>query len=259
MTFATITYGVTDGIARLTLNRPDAGNAVDVALARELMDATMAASEDASVRVVLLTGAGKNFCVGGDLRAFSARDDLGLHLKEVTTYLHAAVSRLARLDVPVIAAVQGSAAGAGMSLACGADLLLAATSARFVLAYSRVGLSPDGGGSWYLPRLVGLQRALDLAFTNRVLCAGEAVEWGLVTRAVADDQLTAEAEALARALAEGSRGALADAKRLLRESLGNQLETQLELETLALSKNASRDGPEGIIAFLAKRAPRFGG
>ena len=258
MTPTTIRFDVAEGIARITLDRPDAGNAVDVELARDLLDVTMAISEDATVRVVLLTGAGKNFCVGGDLRAFDGRDDLGLHLKEVTTYLHAAVSRLARLDAPVVAAVQGSAAGAGMSLACGADLVLAATSARFVLAYSRVGLSPDGGGSWYLPRLVGLQRALDLALTNRVLGAAEASEWGLVSRVVPDEDLTTEAESLVRSLAEGSRGALADAKRLLRESLGNQLETQLELETLALSRNAHRDGSEGISAFLGKRAPRFG-
>lgn len=254
----TIRFDVAEGIARITLDRPDVGNAVDVDLARDLLDVTMAVSEDPTVRVVLLTGAGKNFCVGGDLRAFGGRDDLGLHLKEVTTYLHAAVSRLARLDAPVVASVQGSAAGAGMSLACGADLVLAGVSARFVLAYSRVGLSPDGGGSWYLPRLVGLQRALDLALTNRVLGAVEAVEWGLVTRAVPDDDLAVEAESLVRSLAAGSRGALADAKRLLRESLGNQLEAQLEFETLALSRNANRDGPEGIGAFLGKRAPRFG-
>lgn len=145
MTFATITYDVPEGVARLTLDRPEAGNAIDVDMAREFMQATMAVSEDAAIRVVVLTGAGDNFCVGGDLRRFSSHADLGLHLKEITTYLHAAVSRLARLDAPVIAAVQGSAAGAGMSLACGADLLLVAPSARFVVAYSRVGFSPDGG------------------------------------------------------------------------------------------------------------------
>ncbi len=258
MTYTTIDFEVRDSVARLALNRPDHGNAADLLLARELLQITTAMSENPSIRVVLLTGAGRNFCVGGDLKAFSEEADLGVHLAEVTSHLHSAVSLLARLDAPVIAAVQGSAAGAGMSIACGADLLLMASSARLVFAYSRVGLTPDGGGSWYLPRLVGMRRALDIALTNRVLSAQEALEWGVATRVVPDDQLSAEAEALALTLAGGPRAALADAKRLLRGSLGNDLETQLALESQALSANAGIDGREGIDAFLAKRAPRFG-
>jgi 2-(1,2-epoxy-1,2-dihydrophenyl)acetyl-CoA isomerase len=258
--FETIRYTVEDGLARLTLDRPDAGNAVDLDLARDLMYATTAASEDRSVRAVLLTGSGRNFCVGGDLKAFSSHTgDLGLHLKEVTTYLHAAVSRLVRLEVPVVAAVQGSAAGAGMSLACASDLLLMGASARLVLAYTRIGLSPDGSATWSLPRLVGLRRSLDLALTNRPLSADEAVLWGLASRVVADEDLAGEAEAFALELAAGATSALGDAKRLLRESLANPLETQMELETIALAANANRDGPEGIAAFLEKRRPQFGG
>lgn len=258
MTYTTIDFHVRDNVARLALNRPDTGNAADLLLVRELLQITKAMAEDSSIRVVLLTGAGRNFCVGGDLKAFSEEAELGLHLAEVTSYLHSAVSLLAHLDAPVIAAVQGSAAGAGMSIACGADLLLMASSARLVFAYSRVGLTPDGGGSWYLPRLVGMRRALDVALTNRVITAQEALEWGLVTRVVPDDQLSAEAEALALTLAQGPRAALADAKRLLRGSLGNDLETQLALESQALSANAEIDGREGINAFIAKRTPRFG-
>ncbi|HEX9681652.1 MAG TPA: enoyl-CoA hydratase-related protein [Acidimicrobiales bacterium] len=245
------------GVAHLVLARPDAGNAIDLDVARALADAATALSDDRGVRVVLLRSEGKDFCVGGDLRSFAQVRDLDRHLTEVTTHLHAAIARLARLDAPVIAAVQGSAAGAGMSLALGADLVVAAASARFVLAYTRVALSPDGGGSWYLPRLVGTRRALELALTNRALSAGDALEWGLVTRVVPDDALRSEAEALAGELAAMAPGSLAATKRLMRASLGNPLETQLELESLALAENARRDGPEGIAAFIEKRPPAY--
>ena len=259
MDLETIDYRVDDdGVAWLVLNRPDAGNAVDLALARDLMHATIACSGDRGVRAVLLTGAGRNFCVGGDLRSFAAQDPLPNHLKEVTTYLHAAVSRLARMDAPVVAAVQGSAAGAGMSLAIAADIVLVAESARFVLAYTRIGLSPDGSASFSLPRLVGLRMALDLALTNRPVSAAEAVASGLATRAVSDGDLLDEAEQVARQLATGPTAAFGAAKRLLRESIEHSLETQLELETQALCANAaSADAREGITAFLEKREPRF--
>ena len=249
-----------EGVARLTLNRPDAGNAVDLTLARELSDATIACSEDRSVRAVLMTGAGRNFCVGGDLKAFSGQGDaLAAHLRDVTTYLHAAVARLAHLDAPVVVAVQGSAAGAGMSLACGGDLVVVGPSTRFVLAYTRIGLSPDGGGSWYLPRLVGLHRSLELALTNRPVTGEEAVTWGLATTLVDDDVVVAEATRVATELASGPTSAFGAAKRLVRASLDTTLETQLEREAAALSANAAIDGREGLDAFLEKRPPRFSG
>jgi 2-(1,2-epoxy-1,2-dihydrophenyl)acetyl-CoA isomerase len=258
--FEKITYDVDNGLARLTLHRPETGNAVDLDLARELMEAATAASEDAAVRALLLTGAGSTFCVGGDLKSFAPQSaSLGRHLKDVTTYLHAAVSRLARLRAPVVAAVQGSAAGAGMSLACAADLVVAGESSRFVLAYTRIGLSPDGSATWFLPRLIGLRRALDLALTNRALSANEALDWGIVSRVVPDANLFDEAERIARGLASGPTAALDASKRLLRDSFTNTLETQMELETLAIADNASRDGPEGIAAFLQKRPAEFTG
>lgn len=254
----TIELTMEAGIARLRLNRPDAGNGISLQVAKDLMAATLQLTGDPSVRAVLVKGAGKNFCVGGDLKEFSGVDDLPGHLREVTTYLHAALGRLARLDAPVVAAVQGSAAGAGMSLACSADLTLVGESAKFVLAYGKVGLSPDGSGSWYLPRLVGLKRALDLALTNRLLTGREAVEWGIATSVHADDELESAAEALVAELAAGSTSAYASAKKLLRDSFGNTLETQMELETIELSANAAGDGAEGIAAFLEKRPPKFG-
>jgi 2-(1,2-epoxy-1,2-dihydrophenyl)acetyl-CoA isomerase len=144
-----------------------------------------------------------------------------------------------------------------MSLALGADLVVCAESARFVLAYSRVGLSPDGAGSWYLPRLVGLHRALELALTNRTLTAAEALAWGIATEVVPDGELSARAEALATELAAGAPGALASAKRLLRASLDTTLEAQMADEQAALADNADRHGAEGIAAFLGKRTPQF--
>jgi 2-(1,2-epoxy-1,2-dihydrophenyl)acetyl-CoA isomerase len=250
---------VDGGVARVTLARPDAGNAIDLATATELLAVASTLAGDDEVRAVLLAGEGRNFCVGGDLRAFAAADGLGAHLREVTTPLHAAIAALARLPAPVVAAVQGSAAGAGMSLALGADLVVCAASARFVLAYGRVGLSPDGGGSWYLPRLVGVHRALDLALTNRALTAAEAEAWGIVTAVVPDEELEGRAEDLVRRLAAAAPGASAAAKRLLRASLDTALEAQLADEQAALVANADRHGGEGIAAFLAKRDPDFTG
>lgn len=250
---------VADGVGRLTLDRPDHGNAIDLGMARALADVTAQWVNRDDLRVVVLRGRGTRFCVGGDLKAFSNEPDLPTHLTEVTAHLHLALSRLARLAAPVVAAVQGSAAGAGFSLAASADVLVAGASARFVLAYSKVGLTPDGSGTWYLPRHVGLRRALDLALTNRVLDAIEAERIGLVSRVVPDDDLDRETEAVVAALAQGPASALAATKALLRASLANPLEHQLELESAALASAAGRaEADEGIAAFLAKRAPRFG-
>ncbi|HVV36578.1 MAG TPA: enoyl-CoA hydratase-related protein [Acidimicrobiales bacterium] len=249
------------GLATITLNRPDAGNAIDLAVAQGLCAAATECTERRDVRAILLRGAGRNFCVGGDLKSFIPYgDDMGRHLKDVTTALHPAISRLARADAPVIAAVNGSAAGAGFSLVCSADLVVAAASARFLMAYTKIGLSPDGSGTWFLPRLVGARRAAELTLTNRMLDAAEALAWGIVTQVVADAELDAAATTLARAIADGPREAQAASKRLLRGSFDTTLETQMELETLALSECAnSADGKEGIAAFLEKRPPHYGG
>ena len=189
MDLTSIRVAIDDGMAALTLSRPDAGNSIDLTMARELSHVTAELALDRDVRAVLLCGEGRSFCVGGDLKEFAARRDLPAHLVEVTDHLHAAMSRLMRLDAPVVAAVQGSAAGAGLSLATAADIVLAGASSRFVMAYTAIGLTPDGSGTWSLPRLIGLRRALDLTLTNRPLSAEEAVDAGLATRVVADDDL----------------------------------------------------------------------
>lgn len=261
MPYTALLFAVRDSIARITLNRPDAANALNVDLARDLMHAALQCDEDPTIRAVIITGTGRMFCAGGDLKSFAVQgENLAYHLKEVTTYLHAAMSRFTRMDAPIVAAVNGTAAGAGMSLACACDLVLAAESARFTMAYTRAGLTPDGSSTYFLPRIVGLKRALELTLTNRLLSAQEACEWGIVTRVVPDTGLLAEADALAAQLASSATGALGAAKRLLHSGWTETLETQMELETRAIAARAyTADGREGITAFLEKRAPKFTG
>jgi len=213
------------------------------------------------VRAVVLRGTGNLFCAGGDLRAFAAQGDaMPRYLKEVTTHLHAAIARLARMAAPVVAAVHGSAAGAGMSLACAADFVVAADTARFTMAYTRVGLNPDGGATYFLARILGLRRALELTFTNRVLTAAEAQELGIVTTVVPADRVFAEADRVAAELAAGPTRAFAATKRLFHAGWTNGLETQMELETRAIADTArTADAREGIAAFLGKRSPRWAG
>lgn len=250
-----------DGVAILTLNRPSAANSIDLPLARELMLAAIACNDDPEVRAVVLTGAGKMFCAGGDLRSFAgAGAAVASHLRELTAYLHAAISRLARMDAPVVAAVNGMAAGAGFGLAGAADIVIAADTAGFVMAYTQAGLVPDGSSTFFLPRRIGDRRARELMLTNRRLTAAEALEWGLVNRVVPVDRLLPEATALAATLAAGPTRALGAVKALLNESFEHSLEAQMELEARAIAAAAgTADGREGVRAFLEKRKPEFTG
>ncbi|NOT54253.1 MAG: enoyl-CoA hydratase [Deltaproteobacteria bacterium] len=261
MQYSTILFEVNNNVARITMNRPEAANALNVDMAKDLMHASLRCSEDAAIRAVILTGAGRLFSGGGDLKSFAAHgENMPYHLKEVTTYLHAAVSRFTRMDAPVIAAVNGTAGGAGMSLCCFCDLVLAAESAKFTMAYTRVGLTPDGSSTYFLPRIVGLKRALELTLTNRMLSAQEAMEWGIVTKVVPDANLQAEADTLAAQLATGAPGAFGGVKRLLHSGWSETLETQMELETQIIAARAhTADGREGIAAFIEKRAAKFTG
>src|SRR5436853_691037 len=261
MEYRTLGYELQDHVARITLNRPDAGNTLDGPMGRELMHAAIRASEDRAVRAVLLTGAGRMFSAGGDLKSFAAQGEaLPAHLKELAGMLHLTISRLVRMDAPLIVAVNGAAGGGGMSFVLAADLVIAAESAKFAMAYTRAGLSPDGGSTYFLPRIVGVRRALELALTNRVLSAREASEWGLVTRVVADGELMTQAGALAAELAGGATQAYGAAKRLLHHSFTESLETQMELEAQAIAAQArGANAREGIAAFIAKRSPKFGG
>ncbi|MDX6379822.1 MAG: 2-(1,2-epoxy,2-dihydrophenyl)acetyl-CoA isomerase [Rubrobacteraceae bacterium] len=261
MQYNTLLFDVRDGVAYVTLNRPDASNGLEMEMGRELMDAAQRCDEDPDIRAILLSGAGSVFCVGGDLKNFATQGEhLPYHLKELTTYFHAAISRLARMDAPVVAAVHGVAAGGGFSLAISCDLVLAAESARFTMAYSKAGLTPDGSSTYFLPRLVGFRRAMELTLTGRVLSAQEASEWGIVNRVVPDDDLSAEAAELASQLASGPTKTLGASKRLLHTGWTETLETQMEHESQSIADAArTADAREGIAAFTEKRSASFEG
>ncbi len=243
------------GIARLRLVNPGGRNAVDLhfceAFARAVR-ACEAGPEPAAV--VVVSAEGEAFSVGGDIREFVAeRAQIEKHVRKMAAALHQGVLRLHRMDATVVFAVAGVAAGAGFSLVCGADLVLAGRSARFTSAYTRSGLSPDGGGTWFLPRIVGARRAFELMALNPVLGAEEARGLGLVTRVVDDDALAAETEAVARQLAAMPPGGLAALKRLLRSARDNTLEHQLAAEADSISRLAATPSTMARLeAFLAR-------
>ena len=249
------------GLARLTLARPESANSLDLEMGRELMQASIELDEDASVRAVLLTGQGKMFCAGGDLGGMKAAGDgAPAYIKELASYLHVAISKFARMQAPVVAAVNGTAAGAGFSMMCATDLAIAVDSAKFTMAYTAAGLSPDGSSSYFLPRIIGQRRTLEMMLTNRVLSAAEALDWGLVNQVVSAEELMPTAEKLAGTLAAGPTNSFAVTKRLLVNSAYDSLESQMEHETRGIADSArTADGREGIAAFLDKRKPSFKG
>ena len=258
--FSTLLLEIKDDVARLTLNRPDAANGINLDLARDLDEASLKCDDNPDVRVILLKAAGKMFCAGGDLKSFASKpeSELPRYLEDVTSHLHRAIGRLSRTRAPVIAAVNGSAAGAGFSLLCACDLVLAAESAKFTMAYTRPGLTPDGSATYFLPRIIGWRRTVELMLLNPVLTAKEARELGIVTRVVPDSELDAHAGAMAQQLAAGPTRAYAGIKKLLIESATSELEQQMGRETETICSTAwSKDAREGIEAFVAKRAPRF--
>jgi 2-(1,2-epoxy-1,2-dihydrophenyl)acetyl-CoA isomerase len=257
----TVMLSVADGIATVTLNRPDRFNALNLQMAQELYQAAIACGEDPAIRAVVITGAGKAFFAGGDLSAFAeAGAKRGALIREMTASFHAAISRFNSIDAPVIAAVNGVAAGAGFSMMLACDLVVARKSAKFTMAYTKAGLAIDGGSSYFLARIVGLRRAQELMLTNRTLSADEALEWGLLTRVVDDTDFDASVSALASEIASGPTRSFGAAKRLIRRGLDESLESQMECETGEMAMASLRkDGLEGVDAFLNKRAATFTG
>jgi 2-(1,2-epoxy-1,2-dihydrophenyl)acetyl-CoA isomerase len=248
-----------DSVGRVTLNRPEAYNALNLEMARELFDAALELDESREIRVIVLTGAGKAFCAGGDVKEFVeqlTREER--HLKELTAYLHMTVSRLVRSQKPVLVAVNGVAAGGGMSLAMAGDIVVAAESARFTMAYARIGVPPDGSSSYFLPRLVGLRRAMELYLLNRPLTAREAFEWGLVTRVESDMEFPRAVESLARKLADGPTLAFGAAKLLFHHATHESLETQMEMESEAIARAGQTEDFRRAVAAFAERNKRSG-
>ena len=257
--FKHIKFEKQGAIARLEFNRPDAANGLDALMASELNQAAQLCTNDPELKAVLLCASGRFFCAGGDIKEMLSHGDaIGDAVKSLADDLHSAVSTFSRMQAVLIVAVNGVAAGAGFSLALIGDIVLAAESASFTMAYTRAGLCPDGSSSYFLPRLVGLRRAQELMLTNRTLNAAEACDLGLVTRVVADDELESQAQRVAADIAASARLSSAYVKKLLLASSANDLETQMELEGQLVSQcAASPDGREGIQAFVDKRKPEF--
>ncbi len=246
-------------LVHIELARPKAGNAINLDMCQELGEVLLHCEGDAGVRALLLTGSGSKFCVGGDVGGFGTeQQEPSEVIRRMLVHLHDAYVRLARMDAPVVVAVNGAAAGVGLSLVALGDYVLAGESAIFTSAYTAVGLSPDGGSSYFLPRVVGLSRAKEMFLTNRRLDAQEALQWGLVNRVVADQELQAEAQTLAKQLSTGATAAYGAVKNLLLGEGG--LESQMEREARYMARAAdSPDGREGVAAFQEKRSPSFQG
>jgi len=262
MNYDSIQFKAEGGVAILTLNRPDRLNSFTRAMHLEVRDALARVQADQSVRVLVLTGAGRGFCAGQDL-ADRAVDpgapsvDLGASVEEFYAPL---VLTLKNLPMPVICAVNGVAAGAGANLALACDIVLAAQSASFIEAFSKLGLIPDTGGTWHLPRLIGPARAMGLAMLGEKLSAEKAEAWGLIWRCVPDETLMDEALAMAQHFAAAPTKGLAFTKRAFQASYANTLAQQLQLEADMMRElGNSHDYREGVAAFLAKRAPQFKG
>lgn len=256
MDFETITYEAADGVGHIRLNRPEGANAVNPTFSRELNEVLRHIQFDDDVRVVLVTAAGKVFCAGGDLKEFhAAGDQVAAMATAMLDDFHTAIYRMNRMAKPVVAGVAGAAGGAGMSLVTAFDLVVAEESAKFTMAYTRAGMTPDGTSTYFLARHVGLRRALDLTLTNRVLSAAEAESWGLVNRVVADGTVTEAAGELAAALAQGAPS-LGRAKRVIYEGYESELEAAGQNEAVAIAAEmAAASGQEGIAAFVEKRSP----
>lgn len=250
------------GVARLRLNRPEAANGMNIELLRALYDAVLAIHADARVRAVLLSGEGPNFCGGGDVQEFAARGhDLPGYIREATALLANAASALMRLDPPVVAMVHGVAAGGGgLGLVCAADLVLAGESATFRSAATRVAMAPDAGSSVTLAQIVGARKAMEIFLTDPLIDAAAALEMGLVTRIVADDELEASALELARRLAAGPTRSLGATKRLVWDGLGATVDARLADEARAVADlSDTEDAREGLAAVIERRRPEFRG
>lgn len=261
MAYETILFEIANNAARLTLNRPDRLNSFTVHMHGEVADALSKLEANPDVRALLITGAGRGFCAGQDLSDPAVAPGAGADLGEaLENRYNPLVRRLVALEIPVVCAVNGVAAGAGANIAFAADIVLAAKSAKFIQSFSNIGLVPDSGGTWILPRLAGHARALGLALTGEALTAEKAESWGLIWRVVEDEELMVEAAKLVMRLASGPTKGYAAIKMAMRKSWLASLDGQLDLERdLQRALGRSQDYQEGVAAFGEKRAPKFTG
>ena len=261
MAWETIIFEASEGVATLTLNRPDRLNSLNARMHEEIAAALGSVESDPAIRALLVTGAGRGFCAGQDLNLRDAGAtgdfDAGAALER---YYNPLIRRLRALAKPIVAAVNGPAAGAGANIAFACDIVIAARSASFLQAFCRLGLVPDAGGTWFLPRLAGSARAMGMAMLGEPLSAETAAQWGLVWKMVDDDKLMAEARGLAAKLAQGPTAGLGLIKQALNRSLANSLDAQLDVERdLQRLAVRSEDFKEGVTAFLEKRPAKFKG
>ncbi len=259
MQFDTIRYEVRDRVGHLHLDRPEGANAVSPELGRDLRAVMLEINYDDDVKAVSVTAEGKVFCGGGDLKLFHAwGTDLPRLGHDMLMDFHLAIQLMNRMPKPFVAGVRGAAGGAGLSLMSAFDLVVSSESAKYTMAYTRAGVTPDGTSSYFIARHIGLRRMLDLTLTNRVLTATEAEAWGLVNRVVPDDEVDTAAADLAQTLADGAAAALGQAKRVIYNGIDQSLESAGEYEAQVITAAmGSHDGQEGIAAFVEKRTPEF--
>ena len=261
MELQTIDYEVRDGVGHVRFARPEGANAVNPTFSRDLRDVMLEIEIDDAVKAVSVTAEGKVFSAGGDLKEFHAAGDGVAKLAAgMLTDFHGGIYKMNRMPKPFIAGVNGAAGGAGMSIVSAFDLVVCGESAKFTMAYTRAGVTPDGTSTYFVARHVGLRRMLDLTLTNRVLSAAEAEEWGFVNRVVPDDQVDATAAEMAQQLADGPSWALGHAKQIVYAGYESPLEQAGELEGVTIAAAmGTHDGKEGIAAFVEKRAADFNG
>ncbi len=259
MDFQTIQYSVDENVAHIRLNNPEGANAVTPLFSAELRTAMLEAHVDDDVRAVCVTAEGKVFCAGGDLKLFAGEgENVGRVASDMLTDFHGALYRMNLMAKPVVAGIGGACGGAGMSLACAFDLVVASENAKFIMAYTKAGVTPDGTSTYFLARHVGVRRAMDLVLNNRMLTATEAEQWGLVNRVVGKGEADEAAMSMAKELAAGPGFANGHAKKLVYSGFESTLPEAGEREAeLFLASSTHPDGLEGIAAFAEKRAPKF--